>query len=303
MQLKARTLHFLRESLSDKGSIEISRDPEVLIITMIMCLYEIINACDERCTVYLRGARDIIRIRKQLPALDSEQSLWQPLFAFTERLFAYQDLLGRTACAGIPNFKSCTWASKAHEIDISMGCSPKLFQILGSITDLIKSKRKNYTFASGGLFIVEAMRLEQRFENLVQTVHHDDDCIILHSAELKRLTAILYLHCTLYNASPSTALVAKKVRKILQSISQCLDNGLATGLTWPVFVAAVELDPIDDIFILNDEPLSGRAFILSTLETISTGTVANIGRTRSVSHRRYLAAARPVSDSRQIYRN
>ncbi|PQE09852.1 C6 zinc finger domain protein [Rutstroemia sp. NJR-2017a BBW] len=281
LQLKAGMLQFLRQRLSNENPVEVSRDPEVLTITMIMCLYEIISKCDEKWVVYLRGARDLIRIRKQLPSSASEQSPWEPLFLFAERFFAYQDVLGRTACGGVPNFKSCTWNSNAHEIDISMGCSPELFQILGSITDLIKSSRRDPRLASGRTFIAEAARLEFQLENLVQTVYQDDDCAILHSAELKKQTAILYLHCTLYNASPTTPLVNKQVREVLQGVSSCLDDGLAASLTWPVFVAGVELDPLDDTFMLKDRPVSGRAFILSTLANMSASTVANVQRIRS----------------------
>lgn len=282
MQLKARTLHFLRGRLNQGDPVEISRDPEIITISMIMCLYEIINTCDEKWVVYLRGARDIIRIRRQFPLLATEKSQWQPLLSFSESFFAYQDVLGRTACAGVPNFKSCAWTSEAHEIDISMGCSPELFHILGSITDLIKLKRKDPMCASEGLFISKAAVLEQRLDGLVQTVHQDDDCVILHSAELKRQVAILYLHCTLYNASPSTISVVTRIPEILQSISLCLESGLVTSLTWPVFVAAVELNPLDDITVVNNRSLSGRAFILSTLAVMSTCTIANLERTRSV---------------------
>ncbi|EMR85350.1 hypothetical protein ACHAPC_009196 [Botrytis cinerea] len=282
MQLKARVLHFLRGRLNQGDSVEISRDPEMITTSVIMCLYEIIDACDEQWVVYLRGARDIIRIRKQFPLLATEKSLWQPLFSFSERFFAYQDVLGRTACAGVPNFKSCAWTSKAHEIDISMGCSPELFHILGSVTDLIKLKRKDPMCASEELFINEAASLEQRLNGLIQTVHQDDDCVILHSAELKRQAAILYLHCTLYNASPNTDFVVRRVPEILQNISLCLDSGLVTSLTWPVFVAAVELNPLDDMIMLDNRHVSGREFVLSTLAVMSTCTIANLERTRSV---------------------
>ncbi|TEY55766.1 hypothetical protein BOTCAL_0228g00240 [Botryotinia calthae] len=259
MQLKARVLHFLRGRLNQGDSVEISRDPGIITTSMIMCLYEIINAYDEQWVVYLRGARDII-----------------------QRFFAYQDVLGRTACDGVPNFKSCAWTSKAHEIDISMGCSPELFHILGSITDLIKLKRKDPMCAPEELFINEAASLEQRLNGLVQTVHQDDDYVILHSAELKRQVAILYLHCTLYNALPNTDLVVRRVLEILQNISPCLASGLVTSLTWPVFVAAVELNPLDDMVMLHNGDVSRRAFILSTLAVMSACTIANLERTRSI---------------------
>lgn len=75
MQLEARVLHFLRGRLNQGDSVEISRDPEIITTSVIMCLYKIINACDEQWVVYLRGARDIIRIRKQFPLLATEKSL------------------------------------------------------------------------------------------------------------------------------------------------------------------------------------------------------------------------------------
>ncbi|KAF7923902.1 uncharacterized protein EAE98_007720 [Botrytis deweyae] len=143
-------------------------------------------------------------------------------------------------------------------------------------------KRKDPMCASEELFINKAAGLEQRLDGLVQTVHQDDACVILHSAELKRQAAILYLHCTLYDVSPSTVSVVRRIPDILQNISLCLDSGLVTSLTWPVFVAAVELNPLDDIITVNNRSVSGRAFILSTLAVMSTCTIANLERTRSV---------------------
>ncbi|KAM0129232.1 hypothetical protein ACHAO1_008559 [Botrytis cinerea] len=145
-----------------------------------------------------------------------------------------------------------------------MGCSPELFHILGPVTDLIKLKRKDPMCASEELFINEAASLEQRLNGLIQTLHQDDDCVILHSAELKRQAAIL------------------RVPEILQNISLCLDSGLVTSLTWPVFVAAVELNPLDDMIMLDNRHVSGREFVLSTLAVMSTCTIANLERTRSV---------------------
>ncbi|KAF7895625.1 uncharacterized protein EAF01_009587 [Botrytis porri] len=116
--------------------------------------------------------------------------------------------------------------------------------------------------ASEKLFINKAAGLEQRLNGLVQTVHQDDDFVILHSTELKRQAAILYPHYTF--------------------ISLCLDSGLVTSLTWPVFVAAVELNPLDDIVMLNNRSVSGRAFILSPLAVMSTCTIANLESTISV---------------------
>lgn len=111
-----------------------------------------------------------------------------------------------------------------------------------------------------------------------------DDEILALVADAKRLAAMLYLHCALYGAGPTTPLVKCYVRQILRLISDLLDRKSLVNVTWPVFVAAVELDPSDDELFPDSatESGSGRAIVLRSLATMADSTISNIARTRAV---------------------
>lgn len=282
IRIKARVLKFLRKRLDSRSSTEVAEDPEVLIITMIMCLYEIINKCDERWVVYLRGAKDIIRIRKELPPKVGSMAL-APVFAFAERFFAYQDIIGRTACGVDPIFPSTYWRTTGKNIDSWMGCSSELIEILSFITELSRMKQQNTAAYSDPTFIARAASLEARLEGLVQIADDVEDNMLYEIAEAKRLAVTLYLYCTLYDASPSTQIVVNLVRDILARVTSCLDAGYGSSLTWPLFMAAVELDPLVEELVLDSGyTVSGRKLVLDTILSLSTSTVANLGRTRAV---------------------
>jgi hypothetical protein len=56
------------------------------------------------------------------------------------------------------------------------------------------------------------------------------------------------------------------------------------SVMWPVFVAAVELDPSrDELWTGPDgQPVSGRAIVLQSLAAMADSTISNIARTRAV---------------------
>ena len=57
------------------------------------------------------------------------------------------------------------------------------------------------------------------------------------------------------------------------------------GMTWPVFVAAVELDPFhDELWIDSDHrsPVYGRPLILRALAAMAQSSVSNVARTKAV---------------------
>lgn len=131
---------------------------------------------------------------------------------------------------------------------------------------------------------MRAASLENQLEHLVQEVGDGDDEILASAAEAKRLAAVLYLHCGVHGACPTTPLVVDYVRQILRLVSDLLDRDSVPSMTWPVFVAAVELDPSRDELWSDPlaEPVSGRATVLRALAAMSESTIANIARTRAV---------------------
>lgn len=282
MQLEGKVLHALRRRLMTEDPERVALDPEVPTIMMMLCLYEIINKCDERWVVHLRGARDLIRTRQRLLPPAPGTSSNSPLLSFSERFFAYQDVIGRTACGEVPIFGEDYWDAADAHADAWLGCSPELVSVVCAITELSRSRRGA---ADSEDFAVQAAALEQRLAGIEQRVRDPDDDALRRSAEAKRLAAVVYLYCALYGATPSTALVAEHVRALLRFVGDSVEDGLAAGFTWPLFVAAVELDPLDDE-LWNDpgtgEPVYGRPLVLRAFNHLGKSSISNVVRMRDV---------------------
>lgn len=288
LRLKSETLRDLRRRLSGEGAVTCSADPEVLVIMMMLCLYEIIDKCDLHWIIHLKGANDLIRIRRQRAlALSQSSDPPDPASAFAEHFFAFQDVMGRTACAKEALFGSDYWKIDDRQIDLWMGCSPELVSILSAITEMSRARRQLDSETDRETFAMRAASLEHQLEHLVQEVEDGnggDDDVLMAAAEAKRLAAVLYLHGALYGACPTTRLVVDYVRQILRLVSDLLDRGVSTSVTWAVFVAAVELDPSRDELWSDAEgnPISGRSIVLRALASMAESTISNIGRTRAV---------------------
>jgi hypothetical protein len=285
LRYKSEALRDLRQRLSSEGTLTCSMDPEVLVIMIMLCLYEIVDKCDQQWTIHLKGANDLIRLRrKQQTALSQSATPSDPVTSFAEQFFAFQDVMGRTACAKEVLFGTDYWKPDERNIDLWMGCSPELVSILAKITDMSRTRRQNTSEQDKESYFLRAASLERQLENLVQEVGEGDDEVLALVADAKRLAAMLYLHCALYGADPATPLVKSYVRQILRLISDLLDRQSLANVTWPVFVAAVELDPSDDELFPDSEMEagSGRAIVLRSLATMADSTISNIARTRAV---------------------
>ena len=287
LHLKSDALRELRHTLARKGSWACSSDPEVLVVMMMLCLYEIVDNCDQHWTIHLKGAKELIRLkRQQQGTLSGTSNSKDPVSAFAELFFAFQDVMGRTACGEEVLFGSDYWSENERNIDLWMGCSPELVSILSSITELSRTRRQLASDPARGSFTSRAASLESRLDHLVQEMDGDnnDDNALRSTAELKRLAAVIYLHCALHGASPSTQLVAEYVRKILRLISELLNRGSLVSMTWPVFVAAVELDPLNDELWSDagETAVYGRPLVLRALAAMAESSVSNVARTKAV---------------------
>ncbi|KAL4760588.1 uncharacterized protein BDW70DRAFT_150715 [Aspergillus foveolatus] len=266
LRLKSEALKGLRYRLTAPGSLVSTSDPEILVVMMLLCLYELVDHCDQRWIVHLKGAKELIRFRRQQAASTSRQQ---------------EDIMGRTACGEQPLFGTDHWQHNERKIDPWMGCSPELVSILSDITEL------NHAALS-----TKSAALCRQLEELVQDVE-EEDAALQAIAEMKRLAAVLYLHCALNNASPTTPLVVDYVRKILRLVSDMLDAGTYVGLAWPVFVAAVELDPLNDELWkdANGDEVCGRPLVLRALAAIAV--IVKVWQVRD----NVLTPTRPMSES------
>ncbi|RDW78591.1 Zn(II)2Cys6 transcription factor [Aspergillus mulundensis] len=287
LRLKSEALRGLRHRLTASGSLVSTSDPEILVVMMLLCLYELVDHCDQRWIVHLKGAKELIRFRRQQAALPAPQQDDAPeqdeVTSFAERFFAFQDIMGRTACGEQPLFGTDYWQHNERRIDHWMGCSPELVSILSDITELSRTRRRLASKSDKDEFSSNAAALNRRLEELVQDVD-EDDAALQAIAELKRLAAVLYLHCALNNASPTTPLVVDYVRKILKLVSDMLDAGTYVGLAWPVFVAAVELDSLNDELWKDDDGnvVFGRPLVLRALAAMAEFNILSVARTRAV---------------------
>lgn len=285
MSLKGGVLASLQKRLAvpDRAMLD-TLLPQVLVQMMFLCLYEIVDECDHRWVIHLRASQDLIR-RSRAPAPTRSRRQAGGLAAFAERFFAFQDAISRTACGNAPLHGIEYWDSlpDKNEVDSWMGCSPELAGILCDITELGRIKRAGSIPATE--FFERADVLERRIHSLASTTKAEDDADLVSSAELKRQSALLYINCVLYDGSPSTPIVSQLVRDVLGGIHRLLRSGCAKTLAFPVFVAAVELDPTDEAMVYDpasSERIHGRRLVLSALDAMATDSLSNVTRTRAV---------------------
>ncbi|KAI9925082.1 hypothetical protein ASPWEDRAFT_119795 [Aspergillus wentii DTO 134E9] len=280
MRLKSQVLQDLRHKIAHNPSFIVSKDPEVLVLMMMLSLYDIVDRCDKGWVVHSQGAKEIMRLRKHhLPSSASDD-----VTAFAELFFAFQDVMGRTACAKADLFGPAYWDEDDCAVHPWMGCSPALVSILFSILDLSRTRRQAITAPEQAAFSIKASAINCRLIDLNQVVHDPADESLHAAAQLKRLACTLYLHCSLYNADPSTPAVISRVHQILDTLSSLLARKMVVNAMWAIFVAAVELNPADDTLWPDPtgQSVCGRALILHALSSLGASSVSSVARTRSI---------------------
>jgi hypothetical protein len=195
--------------------------------------------------------------------------------------------MGRTACAKADLFGSSYWHDDDTTINPWMGCSPALVSIIFSVMDLSRSRRLMVSDEDQVTFNIRAATLSNRLHTLQQEIHTDgkEDQTIHRIAELKRLTAVVYLNCALYGGQPAEDVIKSYVRRILKEVVELLVLESACHVIWPLFVAAVELDPLDTELWADPETGSvtdGRRLVLELLTRMAKNSVSSVSRTRAV---------------------
>ncbi|KAJ6439451.1 lipoate-protein ligase A [Purpureocillium lavendulum] len=289
----------------------VADDPEVMALVMLLCQHELIRDGGGGWIVHLRGARDLIRLRKQHQqrrgleqgtvceesgALRRRRSRrgdhpWEHIAAFAERFFAFYDVMGRTACGEEPMFGSEYWSVEDDAVDPWMGCSPRMVNIISAVTELSWSlRRASPSSRAARLQDTEAQR--ERLEALLAESHASEqpecrqDDAMGRCVELKRLTVELYIQAALTDSTPCTPAVRHRVRRILRLVADLLSRHIRAGLTWPLFMAACQLAPAEDLEWAAEEERSGvvvprfaRPFILYALDQLSD-TLSSVAHTR-----------------------
>ncbi|KAM0427858.1 hypothetical protein ACHAPT_007317 [Fusarium lateritium] len=289
MKMKGNVLTgLLRKMQSPYVGAHVILDPQVPAAMMFLCLYEILDNCDHRWVIHLRASQDFMRKRRQLLTPFSQDSGFGSLAAFVERYFAFQDVISRTACGNSPLFGLEYWQKpdQSEDIDAWMGCSPAMASVIFRITELARSRDRDAM--SRRRFESEVAELDREL-TLVgsnMTIIEALDDTVRRCVELKKSSVEVYFHCLLRDAHPSTWRVSQLVAEILASVQELVKQGCVAGLLFPLFVAAVELNPLDDGIVSDgddaDSQTSSRRQVLEALDAMAGASLANIERTKAV---------------------
>jgi hypothetical protein len=120
--------------------------------------------------------------------------------AYTERSFACHDVIGHIACGNIPAFGSDFWATPYRSVDIWSGRNPDFVHNICCLTEFTRLNVAIYLELYSLLFVtlLRASQLETQLDYLIQIAQDDSEEVLVRSAELMRLAAIIDLHsvCT-----------------------------------------------------------------------------------------------------------
>ncbi|KAJ4023800.1 hypothetical protein NW766_000023 [Fusarium irregulare] len=289
MRMKGKALTGLLQKIrSPDVTADVILDPQVPATMMFLCLYEILDNGDYRWVFHLRASQDFMRKRQQLALPSSDNMGFGSLAVFAERYFAFQDVISRTACGNSPIFGLEYWQRPDHadDIDAWMGCSPAMASVIFKITELARTRNRNNMSQKEYDVQVEELDRELAMVSSNVTALEAMDENVRRSVDLKKTSVQVYFHCLLRDANPSTPEVTCLVTKVLESIHSLIQQGSAAGLLFPLFVAAVELDPLQDETIFLHEGLgtylSGRQLVLEILDAMVGSSLANIERTKAV---------------------
>lgn len=275
LTLRGKTLAAVRESLGVPEDMMgyALRNSRIPLAMMFLCMYEIFDSCDHRWVIHLRACQDFLHRRRLLlttatPETDEERNH----VSLVGRFFAFQDAISRTACGNPSVFSWEYWQQADLDgTDHLFGRSTKSAAILFKTTELGRMK--------------DSISLED-FETRLFILDHEIASLDAVDAEdcLAKQSTKLYQHCLLRNATPSTPIVQELVNKLLKQLYTLVQETrcISSSLAFPLFISAVELDPLNcQAFLIDkntEEPKSGRSIVLDILKTMSGSCLFNVGR-------------------------
>ncbi|EZF59930.1 hypothetical protein H104_07135 [Trichophyton rubrum CBS 289.86] len=288
---------------------------------LMLCFHDISDGCTPSWKTHLRGGMQLLNL---LPLKTAEGHMLKQFFVM---YFVAHDIMGRTAMEDSSEAETLENAWLAdddlEEIDMLMGCSRGLMSLISKISNLATekskmSKSRPLSISELSYFNNARNNLELELQSVQQTLpsYAKDRDDLLRVAEVKRLTALLYLRQRLgtprnssilspvsvglfarypiaFNtnttqAPPSPGPLAmvesstlawkeKLVTDIITIISTLPDTAT---LLWPLFV-------VGSVNIDNEEH---RRFILERLQNIQNSrNLGNIRRARLAVESAYRA--------------
>lgn len=209
---------------------------------LMLCFYDISDGCHESWMTHLRSGLNIMH------QLDCNLTESQSLRKFCFMYFVAHQIMGHTVKAFDEDSGNYAWLEEdcIEEIDPLMGCSRGLLDLISNISKVafdsaaIINKRP-LTETETASLTTRCNELERSLHTIQQIPPPVSDSIYLAKvAEVKRITALLFLHERVFTLLQPTARSASalqhKGRLIDTLIQQISPLSNSPTLLWPLFV-------------------------------------------------------------------
>jgi hypothetical protein len=258
---KTKTLEGLRESINS-GDVGW---PFIATILML-CFYDIADGCNESWMTHLKSG---LQIMEQV-SCDFTES--QQLRKFCLMYFVAHNIMGHTSGTSQISDGQYTWLEDdcMQEIDPLMGCSRGLLDIIHKISKA--ASETSAILSTRSMTPNELASLTTTRNELERSLHTigqipsaaSDSTYLTQVAEIKRQTALIYLHERLSTLLPpsssvfSSSLASYKSSLITSVIEQMSPLASSPTLLWPLFILG-KASPADE---------GHRRFVLERLNDI-----------------------------------
>lgn len=281
---RAKALRLLRTHISQLASGETSYEAnggfskdQVIASTIMLTFYEISKDCSDAWTVHANFARSFLTSRmRDLGNLTAEQ---EALLYFAVTYFVSHDILaatgGKLTEAAERVTETCKLVDKSTVLALT-GCSRDLLILISEINQMSSEIGRSHRKPLPVRMQQRRDDVERRLHQLYQEVPEEfRSCKSEFStvAEVKRLSAILYLYARIDGAGPHEPHMIRVTSQILSLVPK-ISIRTHTGL-WPLFIVAT--------LGIRPECDGDRKLLLSRLAALQqTRQLANVKKARKI---------------------
>ncbi|KAI0383530.1 fungal-specific transcription factor domain-containing protein [Hypomontagnella monticulosa] len=281
---RAKALRLLRTQIfrmaSGEASYEISHEfskDQVIASTIMLTFYEISKDCSDAWTVHADFARSFLTSRlRDLKNLSAEQ---EALLSFAVTYFVSHDILAATGGtlteAAERVTETCKLVDESTILALT-GCSRDLLILISEINQMSSEIGQSHQKPLPATIQRRRDDIERSLHQLNQEIPDEfRSCQSEFStvAEVKRLSAILYLYARIDGAGPHEPHMIRVTSQIL-SLVATIPIRTHTGL-WPMFIVAT--------LGIRPECDEDRKLLLSRLAALQqTRQLANVKKARKI---------------------
>lgn len=258
-----RSLRILFDSFSSQpaSTNETAAQDSMLLTILLHCNLEIASGSRHEWIAHLKGAKSVIDYH-QSRARKSSSAFSTATLQFVHEYFSLRDVFSATASPQNSHWSlhvpltSTSWEEKTH-INVDIGLSPELLDIISSTTSLARTKfqlrRQNVSrLEQESQFLSSALALQSRLQNLQQwSSEPDPDHLIYLNAAAFKTAAYIYLRHGGFDDALNSASIQSSHLPILLDLLQHIHakQGVKLGTApypmWALFIASCVVEEDD----------------------------------------------------------